>query len=267
MLSEGQIEKITDLIQDTGEYIQSQARRVSERDVKSKDLNSFVSYVDREAEQRLVQGLERIQPGYGYWTEEETVARSTQSHRWIIDPLDGTTNFLHGLPAYAVSVALEIDRELQLGWVYHIPARQMYFARKGGGALLNGRPIHTSETTDLQDSLIATGFPYTDFSEKSSYMDLLAHLMPKTRGLRRWGSAAIDLVFTAAGQFQGFYELGLSAWDVAGGALIVTEAGGVVTDFSGSPHFMDNRQIIAAPPVIHRQLQAEIEPFFRKNQG
>jgi len=262
MLTTAQTEKITDLIRSTGEYIQSQAARVSERDVTSKDLNSFVSYVDREAEKRLVRGLDRIQPGCGYWTEEETVARSGESARWIIDPLDGTTNFLHGLPAYAVSVALEVDRELFFGWVYHVPARDMYFAHKGGGAEMNGRPIQISETKKLQDSLIATGFPYTDFTHQDAYMNLLAHLMPKTRGLRRWGSAAIDLVFTAAGQFQGFYELGLSAWDVAGGALILTEAGGLVTDFSGSAQFIEQRQIIAAPPAIHQQLHAEIELFF-----
>ncbi len=262
MLTPAQTDKITDLIRSTGEYIQSQAARVSAQDVTSKDLNSFVSYVDREAEKQLVQGLDLIQPSCGYWTEEETVARSTESARWIIDPLDGTTNFLHGLPAYAVSVALEVNRELLYGWVYHIPAREMYFARKGGGAQMNGRPIRISQTKNLQDSLIATGFPYTDFTHQDAYMKLLAHLMPKTRGLRRWGSAAIDLVFTAAGRFQGFYELGLSAWDVAGGALIVTEAGGLVTDFSGSAQFMKQRQIIAAPPAIHQQLQTEIELYF-----
>src|SRR6056297_967331 len=263
MLTTAQTEKITDLIRSTGEYIQSQAARVSERDVTSKDLNSFVSYVDREAEKRLVRGLDRIQPGCGYWTEEETVARSGESARWIIDPLDGTTNFLHGLPAYAVSVALEIDGALSYGWSYHISADTMYFAEKRGGAFIDGRPITVSSSSQLVDTLIATGFPYTDFTHQDAYMKLLSHLMPRCRGLRRWGSAAIDLAFTAAGHFQGFYEVGLSPWDVAAGALLVQEAGGRVTDFAGEVDFMGHRQILAAPPIIHEAMKKEIQLFFK----
>ncbi len=263
MLTEGQIQQIEILIRKTGQYIQSQAEAVSAQDVHSKDLNSFVSYVDREAEKQLVTGLNDIQSGCAFLTEEGTVTQDEGQARWIIDPLDGTTNFLHGLPAYAVSVALEIDGALSYGWIYHISADTMYFAEKRGGAFIDGRPITVSSSSQLADTLIATGFPYTDFTHQDAYMKLLSHLMPRCRGLRRWGSAAIDLAFTAAGHFQGFYEVGLSPWDVAAGALLVQEAGGRVTDFAGEVDFMGHRQILAAPPMIHEAMKKEIQLFFK----
>jgi myo-inositol-1(or 4)-monophosphatase len=263
MLNSLQIQKLAKLLRETGAYIQSQAKRVNAKDVHSKDLNSFVSYVDREAEKRLVDGLNKIQSGCTFLTEEETVEQADGPARWIIDPLDGTTNFLHGLPAYAISVALEINGALHYGYVYHISADVLYFARKDGGAFRNGHRMQVSTTDRLADGLIATGFPYTDFTHQDAYMKLLAHLMPRCRGLRRWGSAAIDLAFTAEGKFQGFYEIGLSPWDVAAGALLVREAGGRVTDFSGQDDFMGRRQILAGPVEIHEALQREIELFFR----
>lgn len=263
MLTENQVLQIDNLIRETGKYIQSQAERVTAKDVHSKDLNSFVSYVDKEAEKKLVEGLEEIYSSCSFLTEEETVAQTQGNARWIIDPLDGTTNFLHGLPAYAVSVALEVNSDLVFGWVYHISADTLFFAKKNRGAFMNGLQIKVSASNRLADGLIATGFPYTDFTHQDAYMKLLAHLMPRCRGLRRWGSAAIDLAFTASGKFQGFYELGLSPWDVAAGALLVQEAGGLVTDFSGQDDFMGRRQILAAPAEFHAALKKEIQLFFK----
>lgn len=262
MLANGQISKISKLICDTGAYIQSQAGRVTAKEIQSKDLNSFVSYVDKEAEKKLVRGLEAIHPGCAFLTEEETVAQSQGKSRWIIDPLDGTTNFLHGLPAYAVSVALEVNRKLVYGWIYHIPAEALYFAQRKAGAFCNGKRIYISERKQLKDCLLATGFPYTTFSHQDAYMQLFAALMPQCRGLRRLGSAALDLVYTARGIFDGFYEVGLAPWDVAAGALIVQEAGGVVQDFSGGCDFMKNQQILAATPGIQAQLQTQIARFY-----
>ncbi|NBB89415.1 MAG: inositol monophosphatase [Bacteroidetes bacterium] len=262
MLTENQVLQIDNLIRETGKYIQSQAERVSEKDVHSKDLNSFVSYVDKEAEKKLVQGLEEIHSGFAFLTEENTVLQTDGPARWIIDPLDGTTNFLHGLPAYAVSVALELGSVISYGWVYHISADNLYFAKKNHGAYINGSQIKVSASSRLADGLIATGFPYTDFTHQDAYMKLLAYLMPRCRGLRRWGSAAIDLAFTAAGKFQGFYEVGLSPWDVAAGALLVQEAGGHVTDFSGEADFMARQQILASPPNTHEEMLQQIQTFF-----
>jgi len=262
MLANRQIAKISKLIRETGVYIQSKANLVTANDIHSKDLNSFVSYVDKEAEKILVRGLEAIHPGCAFLTEEETVAQSQGKARWIIDPLDGTTNFLHGLPAYAVSVALEVDRKLVYGWIYDIPADALYFAQRKAGTFCNGKRIYVSEKKQLKDCLLATGFPYTTFSHQDAYMQLFAALMPQCRGLRRLGSAALDLVYTARGIFDGFYEVGLAPWDVAAGALIVQEAGGVVQDFSGGSDFMKNQQILAATPGIQAQLQSQIARFY-----
>lgn len=262
MLDNHALQQTQTLIREVGLYIQNESDRIRLKDIKSKALNSLVTYVDQEAERQLVAGLRDLLPHAGFLAEEGTVKTdATKNRRWIIDPLDGTTNFLHGVPAYAVSVALEIDGVLELGIIYDIPHDQLFFAQKGQGATKNGQAIQLSQNSSLADSLIATGFPYTTFEHQDEYMQFFAHLMPRCRGLRRLGSAAIDLAYTAEGIFHGFYESGLHPWDVAAGALIVREAGGRVTDYRGSPYFMKNQQILAASPSLHLQLQREISQF------
>jgi myo-inositol-1(or 4)-monophosphatase len=261
MLDTHALQQTQTLIREVGLYILNQSDRVRQKDIKTKALNSLVTYVDQEAERQLVMGLRDILPDAGFLVEEETVQTTAKDQRWIIDPLDGTTNFLHGVPAYAVSVALETNGKIQLGIVYDIPHDQLFFAQLGQGASKNGKALQVSQNPRLADSLIATGFPYTTFKHQDNYLQFFAHLMPRCRGLRRLGSAAIDLAYTAEGIFQGFYESGLHPWDVAAGALIVREAGGQVTDYRGGHHFIENQEILAASPSLHAQLQREISQF------
>ena len=171
--------------------------------------------------------------------------------RWIIDPLDGTTNFIHAVPAFSVSVALEKDGELLIGIVYEINLDECFYAWKNGGAYLNGKKISVTGGSSLKGSLIATGFPYKEFSQMDRFFFTLKFLFNKTHGVRRLGSAAVDLAYVACGRFDGFFEYNLNPWDVAGGGLIVREAGGKVTDFSGGQNFLFGKEIIACNPNIY----------------
>lgn len=181
---------------------------------------------------------------------------------WIIDPLDGTTNFIHSLPVYSISVALTDRDERLIGVVYEINQKECFYAWKGGQACLNGSVIHASKTETLNDSLLATGFPYTDYGRMDHYLQLLGYLLQNSRGLRRFGSAAVDLAYVACGRFDGFYEYGLNPWDVAAGSLIVERAGGRVTDFSGKGNFIYGKEIIAANPLVCNALLHALRKYF-----
>ncbi|HEX2616257.1 MAG TPA: inositol monophosphatase family protein, partial [Flavobacteriales bacterium] len=181
---------------------------------------------------------------------------------WIIDPLDGTTNFVHGIPCYCTSVALVRGEEVLIGVVLEVTRNECFSAWKGGGAYLNGKRIHVSQRGQLLDSLLATGFPYDDFAYESAYMDLLRDLMHRSRGIRRLGSAAADLAYVAAGRFEAFYEYGLNAWDVAAGILLVLEAGGRVSDFREGDRFLFGEEIVASNGHIHREMLDVIERSF-----
>jgi len=218
-----------------------------------KGFNDLVSYVDKEAEKKIVSGCREILPESGFITEEGTTEKASgESYIWIIDPLDGTTNFVHGLPAYCVSIALLLNGELLLGAVYEPNRDELFHAIRGEGAWCNEERIFVSERKRLADSLLATGFPYHDFGKMETYLHILNDFMQTTHGLRRIGSAAIDLVYTACGRFEGFFEYNLNAWDVAAGALIVREAGGIVSDFKGGDEYLFGRQLIAATPLVHQ---------------
>jgi myo-inositol-1(or 4)-monophosphatase len=257
---------VCEIARATGSFILSQVGEVDEGAAESKELNSLVSYVDRQAEEQLVSGLGQLLPGAGFLTEEETVHQSDgATYRWIIDPLDGTTNFLFQLPCFSVSVALEAAGELVLGVVYEINREECFYAWQDGGAWLNGRPIHCRHNDQLANSLLATGFPYYDFSRAQEYLRLLSHLMKNSRGIRRWGSAAVDLAYTAAGRFDGFYEATLNAWDVAAGIVLVREAGGVVTDFRGHDNSLHNGEIVAASRALHPALLAAVKAHTQPN--
>jgi myo-inositol-1(or 4)-monophosphatase len=245
---------VESLCVEVGQFQMQHWQSVKSQDIVDKGLNQLVSFVDKESEQRLMQGLSEILPNSCFIGEEfnpETTLGDAPT--WIIDPLDGTTNFLHGLPVFAVSVALSVGGETQLGIVYAPAMAETFTAYRGGGAFLNGKPLKLQGEVSLSQSLIATGFPYYDFAKMGPYLDLLSDLMRCTHGLRRMGSAAIDLAYTAAGRFEAFYEMGLAPWDVAAGALLVEEAGGVVSNFSGQPQILFTREIVAAHPSLAKE--------------
>jgi myo-inositol-1(or 4)-monophosphatase len=228
--------------------------KVGVEKIETKALNSLVSYVDKTAERMLVAGLSELLPGSTFLTEEETVEQSTGEFQWIIDPLDGTTNFLHQLPCFAVSVALRQNEEIVLGIVYEVNRHECFYAWKNGGAWLNGSRIHTAATTSLADSLVATGFPYRDFDTMHRYIETLQFLMKNTRGLRRYGAAAVDLAYVSCGRFDSFFEYGLAAWDVAAGILLVQEAGGRVSDFKGGDDYLFGGRLLATAPGVYEEM-------------
>lgn len=218
--------------------------------------NSLVSYVDVGAERILVEGLSALFPDFGFVTEEETTEQQTdRDFYWIIDPLDGTTNFLHGLPEFSVSVALS-DRHHDLKWgmVIDVMRDTVYHAAAGEGAYKNGIQLQLEEVP-LEEALISTGFPYYTFENKDRYLEDLSSFMELSRGIRRCGSAAMDLVRTAEGVYGGFFEYDLHIWDIAAGALIVEEAGGHVTDFEGNPDaWKESGNVVAGDPMCHQQM-------------
>lgn len=243
------------IIIEVGDFIKKEQAKVLDITIETKSLNSLVSYVDKTAEKRLVAGLKPLLSNAAFITEEETIEREQADYQWIIDPLDGTTNFLHGLPIYSVSVALRHKKEFILGVVYEPNRQECFYATRGNGAFLNGKKISVSNTEKLADSLLATGFPYFDFEQMPKYINVLTECMQKTRGVRRWGSAAVDLAYVAAGRFDAFFEYNLNTWDVAAGAFIVQEAGGKVVDFSGKDElYWSGAEIIAGNGRIEQDV-------------
>jgi myo-inositol-1(or 4)-monophosphatase len=244
---------------EAGAFLQREQAKVKPADIFDKSLNNLVSYVDRETEKILVERLRAALPSAGFIAEEGTAETNGSDYQWIVDPLDGTTNYLHGLPAFAVSIALAERGVPVVGVVYHVSADDMFSTWQGAPAFRNGRPIHVADPPALSDALLATGFPYYRFEGAERYAAALLEFMRTTRGIRRFGSAALDLAWTASGHFNGFFESSLSPWDVAAGALLVRHAGGIVTDYSGGDQWLFGQQIMAAAPAIHPQMLAVIQ--------
>lgn len=245
--------QVIDLALEVGDFINNERQHFERSKIEIKGKNDLVSYVDKEAEARIVKGLKEILPEAGFITEENTVAEDNSELKWIIDPLDGTTNFIHGLPCYSTSIALARGEELLIGVVNDLGQNEVYHAYQNGGAYCNNNPIKVSPVTKVSDSLIATGFPYYQFEKMDQYIGVLRDLMQNSHGLRRFGSAAIDLIYTATGRYEGYFEYNLNSYDIAGGALIVQEAGGKITNFSGGPNFLFKREIVASCN-IHQEL-------------
>jgi myo-inositol-1(or 4)-monophosphatase len=239
-------------------FIRDEATKFTEAGVSTKSLNNLVTHVDHTAEDRLVEALEKILPGAGFIAEEGSGEKGADLN-WVIDPLDGTTNFVHGVPCYCISIALVDATGPLIGVVHEVTRDERFTAWKGGGAFMNGRPIRVSVRKELQESLLATGFPYDDFGYESEYMDLLRELMHRTRGIRRLGSAAADLAYVACGRFEAFYEYGLNSWDVAAGVLLVREAGGKVSGFRPAKDPVFDEEIVASNSAIHDELLEVIE--------
>jgi myo-inositol-1(or 4)-monophosphatase len=237
---------VEDIAMEAGNFIRNERKKISEEDVKLKSAASLVTYVDTTSEEQIVKALKKIIPKAGFITEEETVTEKGKKFNWIIDPLDGTTNYIHGISPHSVSIALMENDELVLGVVYEIGLNEMFRAWKGSPAFLNGKEITVATASEPENTLIGTGFPYYNFDRVDGYIRVLKHLMKSTRGLRRFGSAAVDLSYVASGRFNAFFEHGLHAWDVAAGALILKQAGGVVSDFNGGNNWLYGGEIIAA---------------------
>ena len=253
------------LCRTTAEFIREEAATFDRAKIEHKGVHDLVSYVDQETERRLVTGLRQLLPEAGFITEEGTAGpyANTEEFVWIIDPLDGTTNFVHGLPVYCISVALTQHQELVVGVVHEVGRDESFRAVRGGGAFCNDQPIRVTDVAELNSSLIATGFPYKDFGKMDAFLQILGAFFTCSHGVRRLGSAAADLAYVAAGRCEGFFEFNLNSYDVAAGILLVREAGGHVTQFlvDGDPLF--GREIVASNRLIHDEMQATIGEFWQ----
>ena len=246
------LEKAQQLAREAGEYQRSMLWRPLE--IEHKGEIDLVTEVDKKCEELLVGGLQRAFPGHDFLAEENLYPDRAASHKWIIDPLDGTTNFAHGFPWFAVSMALEIDGDVVLGVVYHTMLDEMFHAVKGEGAFLNGSRIAVSSRGPMRSALLATGFPYDSATDKENNFAHFVNFQMGGRGIRRAGAAALDLAYVAAGRLDGFWESKLKPWDVAAGQLLVSEAGGLVTGFSGESYSVYSHRIVASNGLIHTEM-------------
>ena len=226
--------------------------------VQRKGNHDYVSEVDKMAEQAIVETLLEAYPDHAILAEEGG-AQGNSEYVWIIDPLDGTTNFLHGLPQFAVSIALQHKGLLSQAVVFDPSRNELYTATRGRGTYLNDRRLRVSKQTRMEDALIGTGFPYHDYSFMDTYVKILKDLMPKVAGVRRPGAASLDLAYVAAGRYDGFWEGGLKQWDMAAGILLIQEAGGLVTDFEGGENVLSSGNIVGGNPKIFAQLLSVIQ--------
>lgn len=244
--------KAIEIAKQAGAFIREERKNFTENRVEAKATNDLVSYVDKTAENMIVEKLRAAFPDHGFIAEEDQ-SLEKKEYNWIIDPLDGTTNFVHGIPCYAVSIGLEHKGEVLAGVVYEVANDECFYAHKGGGAFLNGKLISVTKVRTLKDSLIATGFPVNKFDQMKAVLNCADHFMRNTHGIRRIGSAASDLCFLACGRVDAFYEYNLNAWDVAAGIIIVKEAGGKVSDFSFGENYLFGRQIMASNPTLFEE--------------
>lgn len=256
-------EKVCQLAKETGEFLRDARLQLEVVASEAKGVHDYVTQYDKESERRLVTRLKELLPKSGFIAEEGTATRTGQEQfTWIVDPIDGTTNFIHGMPPTCISIGLCEYGELVMGVVYELWAWECFYAYKGGeGAFMNGKPIRVSAAPKMNDALIATGFPYTNFSKMPQYMQYLEWTMRNTHGVRRFGSAAADLVYVACGRVDGFYEYGLKPYDVAAGAFIVKMAGGCVCDFSGGDNWLFGAEMIASNPHLFEEFKASIKAY------
>ena len=256
------IEKgVIEICREVGEFISLEGASFDLSRIEQKHVfNNLVSYVDKEAEKILVRSLSKLLPAAGFITEEGTVEQAQQhEYNWIIDPLDGTTNFLHGIPLYAISIGLTRNDQAILGVVYDICQKECYHALENGPAFCEDKIIKVSAIGTLSESLLATGFPYYHFDKREDYLDIIKEFLNATHGIRRLGSAAIDLAYVACGRLEGFFEYNLHPWDVAAGTLIVQRAGGKVTDFTGGNNFLFGNQLCASNTRVHQEMLGVIQ--------
>lgn len=258
-------ENVKNLTSDVAKFIRNESKNFDRNKIEIKGLNDLVSYVDREVENQIVKVLEELLPEAKFITEEnpDFKQKTNADYHWIIDPLDGTTNFLHSLPIFAISIGLMKGDKMVLGVVHEVNKDECFSAYKDGGAFCNNEKIQVSSIQSLSNSLLATGFPYRDFDKVPYYLDIIKEFMQCTHGLRRMGSAAVDLAYTACGRFEAFFEYNLNPWDVAAGTLLIEEAGGKVTAFDGGNDFIFGRELVASCG-IQTEMLAIIQKYWRR---
>ncbi len=247
----------------TGNFIRKESMGFDAAKIEYKGLNDLVSYVDKTAERQLVKNLKKVLPEAGFITEEdETENTYDQPFTWIIDPLDGTTNFIHGIPTFSISIALYEGLEPVLGVVYEINRGEMFYSYKGAPAYLNNKEIRVSQSSNLSQCLLATGFPYYQFDKQPQYIQLFTEMMQKCHGLRRIGSAAVDLAYVACGRFDAYFEYNLNSYDMAAGAFLVKQAGGQLHNFSGGDEYLQTREIVASNGLVTQEILDTIKKHF-----
>lgn len=254
--------RVQDIAREVGAFIRDEQKKVTAKNIEVKSVASLVTYVDKTAEERIVSALKKLIPDSGFVAEEGTADSRQEKYTWFVDPLDGTTNYLFGIAPHSVSIALAEDGKMVLGVVYELGHDEMFYAWKNGPAFCNGEEIHVATRSKSEETLIGTGFPYYDFERVDHYIEAMRYLMKNTLGLRRFGSAAVDLSYVAAGRFDAFYEHGLHAWDVAAGVFILQQAGGKTTDFNGGDNWLFGGELVSASKsyfhefysIIHRYL-------------
>jgi myo-inositol-1(or 4)-monophosphatase len=251
--------KAMEVVKTAAAYVREQHENRKGLAIEEKGRQNFVTEVDKKAEQILVSGLSELLPEAGFIAEEGTSKKQGETYNWVIDPVDGTTNFIHGVFPFAISVGLTEKHEVVAGIVYEFGLDEFFYAWKDGGAWLNGSPIKVSQVLQVEQSLIATGFPYTNFTYLEQFMRSMEHFMKNSHGLRRLGSAATDIAYVACGRYDAFYEYGLNPWDVAAGMLLVKEAGGAVSDFTGHTKPLFGEHIVCSNEKIFKEFQSLIQ--------
>ncbi|MEI7597257.1 MAG: inositol monophosphatase family protein [Bacteroidota bacterium] len=254
--------KVLQLVDEVSNFITEELKNFDTKKIEVKGINDFVSYVDKTAEKMIVKGLIKIIPESGFIAEENTSTKIGKTYNWIVDPLDGTTNFIHGVPCFCISIALKRDDTIIIGVVKEINKNESFYSYEGAPAYLNGDIINVTKTINLKDSLLATGFPYYDFEKLDEYMELFKHFMKSTHGVRRLGSAAADLAYVACGRFDAFYEYSLKPWDVAAGAFIVQQAGGKISDFKGGDNWLFGQEMVACNSKMYDEFMESIKLHF-----
>ncbi len=249
---------LLDALATAGKIIRSNFGK--EQTITKKGRFNLVTEIDKASEKAVVGLILKRFPDHSILAEESPAILGSE-YRWIIDPIDGTTNFAHGFPIVSVSIGLERDGRLEMGGVFDPFRKELFFAERSQGATLNGKRIHVSKAKTLEDSLLATGFPYDRNIKPDDYLGMLRVFLPRIQGIRRGGSAAIDLCYVACGRFDGYYEMKLAPWDKAAGMMIVEEAGGRLTDFSGASLTLEGLQNLATNGLIHAEMLAALEPF------
>ena len=255
------LKQTIEITRNAGKFIEAMRKDFTFSKIEYKGQNDLVSFVDKKAENFLVDELAKILPEAGFIAEEGT--GEAKKINWVIDPLDGTTNFMHGLPPYAISIGLMDQNDLLLGVILDIPNNTCYYAHYKGNAYCEGERIRVSNVSNFHDGLFITGYPYKDFSKLENFNKLMYHFLSQTHGVRRFGSAAIDLAYVASGKSEGFFEFFLNPWDVAAGSLIVQRAGGIVTDFKGEDNYIFGKELIAANQV-HEEMQKVIYHYWNE---
>lgn len=247
-----------------GDIISRYAHRIDQLDIQEKASNDFVSQVDKMAEQAIIDVLHTAYRNHSILGEESGRYEGDSIYEWVIDPLDGTTNYLYGIPHYSVSIALKKDGKLFQGVIYDPAKDDLFTASKGNGAMLNQRRIRVRKRRSIENSLLTTGIPYKASQDMDLFTETLKAITPNTAGIRRPGSAALDLAYVAAGRYDGFWEFGLNQWDIAAGVLMVKEAGGLVGDLKGGSTHLDTGDIVAASPAVFKDMLKRLHPVMNK---